>query len=141
MDEQEKSIFTKKTASAREAFAVIDRLFELTKPDAIYTEPITSGEYMVILASELVTSMGAGYGEGGNQNPAAIENNPEESGYGGGGGGGGFAMSRPVAAITIGPKRTRVDPIVDPTKISIAFFTTFTAMIIALIQVFRFKRR
>ena len=48
-------------------------------------------------------------------------------------------MSRPVAVITVGPEGTKVEPVVDPTKIAIAFFTTFAAMVISLSQVIKFK--
>ena len=44
-------------------------------------------------------------------------------GYGGGGGGGGFSAGRPVAAIIVEPEGVRIEPIVDPTKIALAFFT------------------
>jgi len=36
-----------------------------------------------------------------------------------------------VAAILIGPDGVRVEPIVDPTKIAIAFFTTIGAMFVS----------
>ena len=55
-----------------------------------------------------------------------------EGGFGRGGGGGGGTTARPVAAIIMGPDGVRVEPIVDPTKIAIAFFTAFGAMMIAL---------
>jgi uncharacterized spore protein YtfJ len=89
-----------------------------------------------------MVTMGAGYGGGGGFTPTAGEEEQEEADFeaGGGGGGGGFSMGRPVAVITIGPDGTQVEPIIDPTKISIAFFTTIAAMMMFLVQVLRFKR-
>lgn len=49
-------------------------------------------------------------------------------GEGVGGGGGGFSTGRPVAAISIGPDGVHVEPIVDATKVALAFFTTLGAM-------------
>ena len=49
-------------------------------------------------------------------------------GQGVGGGGGGFSTGRPVAAISIGPDGVHVEPIVDATKVALAFFTTLGAM-------------
>ena len=48
--------------------------------------------------------------------------------FGSGGGGGGFVASRPVAVVEVGPHGVRVEPIVDPTKIAIAFFTTIISI-------------
>jgi hypothetical protein len=42
-----------------------------------------------------------------------------------------------VAVIEVGPAGVRVEPIVDPTKIAIAFFTTFAAVFVAIGRVRR----
>ena len=52
-------------------------------------------------------------------------------GGGGGGGGGGGAQARPVATITVGPNGVHVEPIVDVTKLGVAFFTALGAIFIA----------
>lgn len=145
MDEKPEAILFKKLGSQEEAIELIGRLFDVAKPEAVYAEPVEVGEYTVLTASELVVSMGAGYGGGGGYNPADDDDDDDDGkvsyGSGGGGGGGGIATSRPVAAITIGPEGTTVEPIVDPTKIAIAFFTTFAAMVITLSQTLRFMRK
>ncbi len=128
-----------------EALEIIGRLFVVAEPGTIYSEPMEVGDYTVITASELLVTMGAGYGGGGKtslagDNEEIDEANPSFDG-GGGGGGGGFSMGRPVASITIGPEGVRVDPIVDPTKIAIAFFTTLAAMVMTLGQIWRTKRK
>jgi len=142
MDKKPEEIIFEQVGSSGEAMELIGRLFDVAKPDAVYTEPLESGDYTVITASELMVSMGAGYGGGGGYTPSAEgdENAETSFGSGGGGGGGGFGMGRPVAVITVGPEGTQVEPIVDPTKIAIAFFTTFAAMVISLSQVMRFMR-
>ena len=88
--------------------------------------------------------MGAGYGGGGGVGGDGghngdggprlddEQNEATGSGFGGGGGGGGTAMARPVAAIIIEPNGVRVEPIIDPTKIAIAFFTTLLSIFMAL---------
>ncbi len=56
------------------------------------------------------------------------------SGAGGGGGGGAGAMARPIAAIIIEPEGVRVEPIVDVTKVVLAFFTMFGSLWVMLGQ-------
>lgn len=111
---------------------LMERLFQVARPESVYAEPVTQGEYAVITASEVTMSLGYGYGGGGGAAPEADDeataNGNAGVGYGGGGGGGGGAGARPVAAIEIGPHGVRVEPIVDPTKIMLAFFTTIGAM-------------
>jgi uncharacterized spore protein YtfJ len=78
--------------------------------------------------------MGYGYGAGGGveaaDESAAEEETAEEaqSGFGAGGGGGGVSGSRPVAAISIGPEGVCVQPVVDATKIALAFVTALGAL-------------
>ena len=45
---------------------------------------------------------------------------------------GGVAVGRPVAAISVGPNGVRVEPVVDATKIALAFFTMLGSMLIML---------
>ena len=111
---------------------LIGRLFDVTQPTAVFSEPATNGPYTVITASEVTVAMGAGYGGGGGVGSKSEQEQTADSGFGGGGGGGGTAMARPVAAIIIEPNGVRVEPIVDPTKIALAFFTTLLSIIISL---------
>jgi uncharacterized spore protein YtfJ len=127
---------------------LLDKLIATARPNAVFGQPVTVGEYTVITATEVSCSLGVGLGGGGGEAkepPAAeIANGPEAadeikprpevkptspaSGYGFGGGGGGLSTARPVAAISIGPNGVRVEPVVDVTKIGLAFFTTLGAM-------------
>ena len=128
----EKPFFFENVNNVEETQALINRLFDVTLPEAVFSDPVTQGEYTVITAREVAVGMGAGFGGGGGTEASQPESEEKSalpaSGYGGGGGGGGTSMARPVAAISIGPNGVRVESIVDPTKIAIAFLTTFSAM-------------
>ncbi len=144
MNEKLKSLIIESTPDQESSNALIGRLFDAAKPEAVFSEPVTSGDYTVITASEITVGMGAGYGGGGGFSPDEDapddENNDMDGGFGGGGGGGGGTMARPVAAISIGPDGVHVEPIVDPTKIAVAFFTTFFAMMMTLAKVRKFQK-
>jgi uncharacterized spore protein YtfJ len=111
---------------------LIGRLFEVTRPDAVFSQPVTNGPYTVITASEVTVGMGAGYGGGGGVGTEEEGGQAGGSGFGGGGGGGGTALARPVAAIIIEPNGVRVEPIMDPTKIALAFFTAILSLIMTV---------
>lgn len=116
---------------------LMSQMFTVTRPDAVFAQPMTQGEYTAINASEVSVGLGFGYGSGGGLGPEEEDEGRERSGqqvggFGSGGGGGGSAMARPVAVIEIGPHGVRVEPIVDPTKIVMAFFTAFGAMFMML---------
>lgn len=109
------------TANWEKSMNVLNRLFEIAKPSAVFGEPIQKDEYTVITASEMAMGLGLGTGAGSGTEEAENEDAAPESGGGGGGGGGGW--SRPVAVISIGPKGVEVEPVVDVTKLGLAFFT------------------
>jgi uncharacterized spore protein YtfJ len=127
------TFFSESIGNQEKANELMEQLIAVADAKSVYSDPIESGEYKVITASEVRVGMGFGYGGGGGVEATKSETEEEEestpgSGYGGGGGGGGAAFGRPVAAIEIGPQGVRVEPIVDPTKIAIAFFTTMVSM-------------
>ena len=143
MKDQSNDFVTKDQTSPEAAMNILGRLFDVAKPESVFSKPVESGAYTVITASELLVTMGAGFGSG-RESPQTDDeqingnNNPKLSALGGGGGGG-VSTGRPVAAITVGPGGVQVDPIFDLTKISIALFTTLTAMIITISQIWRSK--
>ncbi len=121
MSEQAKGFGLFSIKSHEQAMDVLKRLLAVAEPSAIFSAPVTIGEQTVITAAEVSIGMGLGYGGGGDQ-----------AGNGGnGGGGGGGALGRPVAVISIGPGGVRVEPIMDPTKIALAFFTMLGGILIA----------
>jgi uncharacterized spore protein YtfJ len=126
-------VISESIINQEQANELMEQLIAVADAKSVYSDPIESGEYKVITASEVRVGMGFGFGGGGGVEAQDLESEQDEestptSGYGGGGGGGGIAFGRPVAAIEIGPQGVRVEPIVDPTKIAIAFFTTFVSM-------------
>lgn len=119
-------VFAENISNQDKANEVIGRLFEVAQPEKAFGNSITQGEYTVITATELSVSMGLGYGGGGgggNGRKMDEEGNRTDMGFGVGGGGGGVATARPIAAIEIGPRGVVVEPIVDVTKIVLAFLT------------------
>lgn len=121
-------LFKENIGSPEKAYEVIGRLFETAQPEKAFSSPVTQGEFTVITASEVSIRMGVGFG-GGSGSERSEEGVEGGEGFGGGGGGGGVATARPVAAIEIGPDGVIVEPIVDVTKIVLAFFTAFGAMV------------
>ncbi len=132
MSENFGNLFTATTQTHSEANALLEKLVTTARAEAAFSQPITHGEYTVITASEVFTGMGVGYGYGGGGEGFTEEKEKPEMGMGGGGGGGGYAAARPVAIIAIGPQGIRVEPIVDPTKMALAFFTTLGTMFLML---------
>ena len=124
------------------AFGMMDKLLEVAKPEAVYSEPVTTDGVTIITAAEYMGGLGMGFG--GGIGPEMGEGKSEDSqpvGGGGGGGGGGVISARPVAAIIIEGGRVRVEPIVDATKIAIAFFTAMGAMWMAWSRMRRASRQ
>jgi uncharacterized spore protein YtfJ len=109
--------------------SVIERIFAAARSNSVYSEPVVSGNYTVITASEVTSGggFGSGIGLGPKTSPSQKEQtdgqgSQAEQGEGGGGGigGGGGAMGRPVAVIIIGPEGVTVKPVIDPTRIALA---------------------
>lgn len=116
------------------ALTTIAKLFDVFQPGAIFSAPTTVGDNTVITAAEVNVGMGLGFGRGSGGDEAS-------SGEGGGGGGGGGAAGRPVATIIVSPNGVRVEPIVDVTKIMLAFFTMFGAIFMTWRAMRRQSRR
>jgi uncharacterized spore protein YtfJ len=122
------NVFAESISKSEEVIEMTGRLYEAARSEAAFSKPFTQGEYAVITAAEVSISLGVGFGGGGGSGQEEAEDKDSSQGFGGGGGGGGVASSRPVAAIEIGPGGVVVEPIVDVTKIALAFFTAVGAM-------------
>jgi uncharacterized spore protein YtfJ len=136
---------------------ILEKFVETARPSSVFAPPLTAGDYTIITASEVYAGMGVGFGGGGGnaptaseeptgdqppaEQPPADEGMPPGGGVGYGGGGGGVTLGRPVAAITIGPEGVSVEPIVDATKIAIAFFTTLGAMALMFSRMSKMSRK
>lgn len=132
------------TANWEKSMGVLNRLFDVAKPSAAYSEPVQHGEYTVITASEVSVGMGFGQGFGSGseeKRPNAEGTTDRAGGEGGGGGGGGGSWSRPVAVISVGPGGVHVEPIVDVTKLGLAFFTMIGSAIFMMRKMRRGAKR
>ena len=132
MSDEMKTVLAKSIPDQHQASELIGKLFTVAQPSSVFGEPVVTGDYTIITASEVSVSMGAGFGGGG-----ALKSDPAQTGQeehadarevGGGGGGGGFSLGRPVAVISIGPAGVQVEPVVDITKIGLALITALGAM-------------
>jgi uncharacterized spore protein YtfJ len=133
VNQESSGIFMTAVKGHEQAMELMKKLTDVAQPSAVFSEPIAAGDRIVITASEVSVGLGFGYGMGGGTGPqpaegeeAPAEGEKQESqaeGVGGGGGGGGGSMARPIAVIQIGPDGVQVEPIVDVTKIVLAFFT------------------
>lgn len=114
---------------------VIERIYSAAQPGAVFSEPVKSGNYTVIMASEVAVGGGFGSGSGlAPQEKKADENSPQSPQLSGGSGigGGGGSSGRPVAIIVIGPDGVTVKPIFDITKIALAGITAWGTMLMLL---------
>jgi uncharacterized spore protein YtfJ len=112
--------FTRSVETQEQAMELIAGVLRVSEPDAIFGKPQVHGHATLITVSELTAGLGVGFGSGGQV----------DQGSGGGGGGGGFSTGRPVAIISVTDQGVKVDPIVDVTKLGIAFLTTIGAMLL-----------
>jgi len=110
----------------------LSQLVTTARADAVFGQPVVSGDTTVISCSEIAIGMGMGSGSG----PVDEKGNPT----GGGSGGGGGARGRPVAAIVITKEGVRVEPIFDLTKIVLASLTTGAFILLWLGRLSLMKR-
>jgi uncharacterized spore protein YtfJ len=142
MNEQLDGLVATAAKNQEQAMELVEQLFAVAQPSAVFSEPVTVGDQTVITASEVKVGMTFGFGIGGGagtvpaEGEAASEDEPQDErsspAVGGGGGGGGVSGGRPVAVITIRPEGVEVEPVVDATKIALAFFTTLGSMFFML---------
>jgi len=127
MAEKKTSIDKLVSTSSDQIQATMQQFLQSASVNAVYAEPVEHGETLIIPAAEVLSGMGFGVGFGGGES-SGDEEKSGDSGAGGGGGGGGRVLSRPVAVIISDQHGVRVEQVVDPTKIAIAFFTTLGFM-------------
>ena len=142
MEKYEKSIeiFDKYKEEIHE---ITEKLSAVAQPSAVFSKPSKVGGTSVITASEVFVGAGVGFGLGsGSSFDASLDvddldgseedETTESAGIGGGGGGGGSANARPVAVIEVNEEGVFVQPIIDGTKVALAFFTTLGSMFFML---------
>ncbi len=114
---------------------LMNKLVGIGDPGAVFSPPLTVGERTLVTASESYVALGLGFGSGSELNldeqpsgTSATDESPRLTSQGGGGGGGGLSLRRPIAAIVVGPHGVEVQPIIDLTKIGLAFITVLGSM-------------
>jgi uncharacterized spore protein YtfJ len=110
----------------------MEAFIETADVSKVYGEPIIHEDTLILPAAEVLAAagFGAGYGSGG----------PEDAGgAGGGAGGGGKTFSRPVAVVIADSSGVRVEPVMDPTKIALTFFTAVGFMVATIARMTRGK--
>jgi uncharacterized spore protein YtfJ len=115
---------------------ITERIFAAARPGAVFSDPITAGNYTIITASEVGSGggFGSGFGFGSKSESAEQQQEGEASttqpaNSGGGFGVGGGSSGRPVAVIAIGPDGVTIKPIFDATKLALAGLTTVGALL------------
>lgn len=92
----------------------MEKFMESGGVEKVFGQPVEKGETVILPAAEVITSLG--FGMGGSAKGE------------GGGGGGGYSTSRPVAVVIVNGENVRVEPVVDATKVALAFFTAIGFM-------------
>ncbi|HLY29834.1 MAG TPA: hypothetical protein VKQ36_02280 [Ktedonobacterales bacterium] len=125
-----------------------ERIFSAAQSRAVYSDPVTTGAYTIITASEI--NAGGGFGAGFGLGPVMFPRQRQETSQaaqdqatnsgGSGMGGGGGSSGRPVAVIIIGADGVRVRPVVDVTKIALAGVTLLGTMVMLLRTMRRARR-
>jgi uncharacterized spore protein YtfJ len=117
----------------------MDKFLAAASVNAVYGEPIQSGDSLIIPTAEVLSGLGFGVGVGVGNNPAKDEAGKpiQSSGGGGGGGGGGRVLSRPVAVVIASPEGVRVEPVVDVTKVALAALTAGGFVLSMLLRMLR----
>ena len=120
----------------------LDEFLATADVHAVYGEPVEHGDTLIIPSAEVLCAMGfgAGYGSGSNLETEGAEGAAPASGSGGGGGGGGRIFSRPVAIVVAGPDGVRVEPVIDVTKIALAWLTAAGFMAGMLLRLLSAKK-
>lgn len=127
---------------------VSEKIYSAAQSSAVYSEPVTTGNYTIITASESVAFGGFGTGLGfgsptipPKQQGETAQPQAQPLNSAGGMGGGGGSSGRPVAIIIIGPDGVTIKPVVDVTKIALAGVTVCGTMVMRLWRMRKARRR
>ena len=112
-------------------------LREKANVNAVFGEPVTAEGRIIIPVAKVAYCFGM---EVGHETVAGGETAEEDTEDVGGSGGGGAVLARPLAVIEVTPEGTRVEPIVDEQKVTLAA-TLLTGWVViclarALVKIF-----
>lgn len=96
-----------------ELFVRLEDMQTRASVDAVFGQPVTAGDKVVIPIASVSYGFGMGFGE-------ATGQEVQESNGGVGGGEGGGMSARPLGVVEITPERTRVEPIVNEQAVTLA---------------------
>ncbi len=96
-----------------ELFVRLENMQAHASVNAVFGQPVTVGDKVVIPIASVSYGFGIGFGE-------ATGPEVEESSGGVGGGEGGGMGARPLGVVEITPDRTRVEPIVNEQVVTLA---------------------
>lgn len=102
--------------SVEQMLQTITELQETPAVRHVFGEPTVVGERTIIPIAAVSYGFGFGYGGG----PERTDESGKPVKKGGGGGGGGQTRARPVAILEVTPEGTRLEPIIDVVRISLA---------------------
>jgi len=108
----------------------LKNVVDKARPESAFKDPVTSGDYTVITATDIDVAMWGGFGSG--TKPGGSSGTEQQ---GGGGGGGAMTHARPVASIVAGPGGVTVHPILDFTKIILTAITVIGSMFMVMAKV------
>ena len=106
----------------------METFLETADVSKVYGEPIVHEDTLIIPSAEVLAAAGFGAGYASGSSAGSEETSDAGGGTAGGAGGGGKTFSRPVAVVVVDQEGVRVEPVVDPTKIAMTFFTTLGFM-------------
>lgn len=134
----ETDLFDSQASAERISDAML-RITGIANVEAAYGKPAQQGDVLVIPAAEVIGALGFGFGAGGGTNREAGA--VKDFGGGNGGGGGGYATSRPVAVVVVTPAGVRIKPVVDTSRIIIAAFTAWAAIVASIVGVIKARKK
>jgi uncharacterized spore protein YtfJ len=102
-----------KTDHIDDLFARLKDLQADASVDAVFGQPVTVGEKVVIPIARVMYGFGLGFGESADQEAG-------ESDGGAGAGGGGGMGARPLGVVEITPDCTRIEPYVNEQAVTLA---------------------
>jgi uncharacterized spore protein YtfJ len=92
-----------------EMFARLEEMQANATVGAVFGQPVTTGDKVVIPVARVSYAFGLGFGEGADQGEAGV-----------GAGGGGGVSAQPLGLVEVTPEQTRVEPIVDEHRVAVA---------------------
>ena len=98
-----------------EMFARMQDLQANATVDAVFGQPVTTGDKIVIPIANVSYGFGFGFGEGKDKEAEKVD-------MGSGGGGGGGVSAHPLGVIEITPERTHIEPVIDEQAVAMAGF-------------------